>query len=766
MLVFLPTRCKPLTLIVFLLLICFTSLPAVAQRPTKQWDWTLGGSSADRFACVRQTKDGGYILGGSSISPLSNSKSEPSRGLTDYWVVKLDALGQKQWDRTFGGKSVDELVAIEQTTDGGYILGGWSLSDKSGDKTDPMQDLQAGDYWIIKLDANGIKQWDHTYGGQSIDHLASLQQTADGGYILGGTSSSGISGDKTQPNRSRLGTREAGDYWVVKVDASGVKQWDRTYGGQDNEEFIGIHQTADGGYVMGGFSDSDASGEKTENNKNDSSPSRSADYWILKVDAAGRKQWDRTLGGSDDDRLRCLQQTAEGGYVVGGFSFSSSSKDKTQSAKGEHDYWIIKLDAQGIKQWDRTVGGTQSDALGSLQQTTDGGYILGGISNSGATGDRTHPNRSPNGDYWVVKLDTQGHQQWDLAYGGDSGDILNSVRQTLDGGYILGGSSHSGLSGDKTQPNFDPNGTSDFWIIKLSGPSSVRISGDSLLCNGGQGLLTAVGSTPGATYTWSTGATSATLPINQPGTYSVVASFSSELTSTASYVVRAFTPSVAIMGDSVLCVGQAKKLTAVAPSAIRYEWNTGATTAQIYITQPGDYAITAFFAGGCSRTAQWRVRAGVAPAAFSLGSDTTICEGTTLMLQAPLLADLSRQYQWSDGSTGSSLVVSQAGTYSLQVVTQCGTQTASRQVLTQLCIVAPNIITPNGDGRNECFVIQGVVGSDWILDIYSRWGTKVFTTQSYQNNWGPEALVGTYYYTLRHAANTTRVYKGWLDVVK
>ena len=736
---------------------------AMAQVPDKQWDRTFGGLGYEDLRCVRPTSDGGYILGGLSTSAAGGDKTQASRG-ADYWLVKLDASGNKQWDRTFGGDESEDLLSVEQTRDGGYVLGGTSNSGISGNKTAPnLGPILSSDYWVVKIDASGATQWDRTFGGSELEEFGDLRQTQDGGFLLGGTSNSGISGNKTQPNHSLPGAFNAPDYWIVKLDANGNKQWDRVLGGQHNEELTSVQQTADGGYVLGGFSDSDATGDKTEPNRGPSTPFRSADYWVVKTDASGTKQWDRTLGGDGDDRMQALQQTTDGGFLVGGFSFSGISGNKTQPTQGQADYWIVKLNPAGTQQWDRTLGGGQTDALSSLRQTTDGGYVLGGTSNSDVTGDRTKPNRSPNGDYWLVKLDTGGSKQWDLAYGGDSGDALHSVRQTRDGGYLLGGTSYSGLSGDKTEPNHGSTNTSDFWVVKLSGPPTVRISGDSLLCSGGQAQLLATASPATATFRWSTGAVTSAITVAQPGTYTVVASFAGGGTGTAQYVVQAFTPSATVFGDSVVCPGRPATLTAVAPSAVRYLWSTGATTPTIAATQAGTYAVRAFFASGCSRDAQLRVRSAPVPVSFSLGSDTTLCENDALVLRGPVGASL--RYQWSDGSTGPSLLVRQAGTYTLQTSSLCGSQTATRRVSTRPCLLVPDVITPNGDLRNDRFAIHGLIGNDWMLDIYSRWGARVYTTQAYQNDWGDIAPPGTYYYFLRRAATST-VYKGWLEVIR
>ena len=187
---------------------CFVS-PLFAQSPNIQWQSVIGGSNDERFTNLQQTADGGYILAGQSISNISGNKIENCLGSYDYWMLKLDEIGNIIWQNTIGGEGSDYLWSIDQTSDGGYIIGGNSDSKISGDKTENSGD--DFDYWVLKLDGVGNIQWQNTIGGAGLDNLLNVQQTADGGYILGGFSDSNISGNKT---KSSLGGR---DFWVVKL---------------------------------------------------------------------------------------------------------------------------------------------------------------------------------------------------------------------------------------------------------------------------------------------------------------------------------------------------------------------------------------------------------------------------------------------------------------------------------------------------------------------------------------------------------------------
>lgn len=421
-----------------------------AQTPAIEWQKTIGGSDYDALLSLQQTNDGGYILGGSSDSNVSGDKTESSYGNYDYWVVKLDITGNIQWQKTIGGNDVDYLHYIQQTTDGGYILGGWSKSNISGDKTE--NSLGSYDLWVVKLNATGDIQWQNTIGGNKEERLMVLRQTTDGGYILGGNSNSNISGDKTEDSKG------FNDYWVVKLDAAGDIQWQNTIGGDRTDALVSLQQTFDGGYILGGYSYSDISGDKNENGFGYN------DYWVVKLDADGAIEWEKTIGGSGHEFLWDLKQTTDGGYILCGNSTSNISGDKTENCKGEEDYWVVKLNVNGVIQWQKTIGGNAAEVPTSLQQTTDGGYILGGYSWSNISGDKTD-NAVGEDDIWVLKLNAMGAIQWQKTIGGNDSDRIASLQETADGGYILGGFSDSNISGDKTQ---DSEGNYDFWVIKLA----------------------------------------------------------------------------------------------------------------------------------------------------------------------------------------------------------------------------------------------------------------------------------------------------------
>jgi hypothetical protein len=422
---------------------------------TKIFDKTFGGNKADELFALEATTDGGFILGGSSYSDISGQKSQGCLGSTDFWIVKTDSAGNKQWDRTYGGNFVDNFRSLQQTKDGGYILGGSSSSGISGNKT--WISYGGLDYWIVKLDAGGNKVWDRGFGGDSADILSVVQETSDGGFILAGGSNSLKSGSKSESNK---GIKF--DFWIVKVDKNGVKLWDKTIGGSDFDYLSGLRQTSDGGFLVCGESLSGIGGDKSEASRG------ASDFWVVKLDRNGNKLWDKTLGGPFSDFPSTVIESTDGSILIGGTSASRQGQDKSQDQKGMFDYWIVKLDKSGKKLWDKTFGGPIVSILAAFEQTRDSGFLLGGYSGEGANSDKAHLGYG-QGDYWIIKTDGNGNMVWEKTIGGINSDILLTAHQTTDGGYLLGGYSDSRIGYDKSQPC---QGGNDFWIIKFSAPCS------------------------------------------------------------------------------------------------------------------------------------------------------------------------------------------------------------------------------------------------------------------------------------------------------
>ena len=308
------------------------------------------------------------------------------------------------WSQVYYGDK--RCYSVEQTTDGGYILGG---EEKIGSVFAGGQIIN---FWVTKTDNLGNIEWEKNYGGISIERIFSLQQTTDGGYILGGGSSSADADDGDVS--IHYGAR---DFWVVKIDELGNIEWEKSYGGSNYDELRSLQQTTDGGYILGG--ESSSSDENVSANYGD------RDFWVVKIDELGNIEWEQNYGGSDYDILNSLQQTTDGGYILGG---GSSSSDGNVSANyGSGDFWVVKIDNLGNIEWEQNYGDENEyigESLTSLQQITDEGYILVGLG------------KFPG--IWIVRIDESGNLLWEGATGTGNYDTSPTIRQTTDGSYILG----------------------------------------------------------------------------------------------------------------------------------------------------------------------------------------------------------------------------------------------------------------------------------------------------------------------------------------
>ncbi|QRR01396.1 T9SS type A sorting domain-containing protein [Dyadobacter sandarakinus] len=457
------------------------SSASLLAQPAIQWDVSFGGDDNSNLRSLQQTNDGGFIAGGFSNSSAIGDKTENHRGNTnypDYWIIKTLPDGTKVWDRTIGTNGVEEFSIVKQTADGGYILGGYGTSElnlgaANGNRSEDLKGTSS--FWVVKVTSNGSIAWDRTLGGNNESQLTTLTQTLDGGYLLGGRSTSNTASDKSENSKG------LNDYWIVKLDAAGNLEWDRTIGSEGEDLLASLIQTTDGSYVLAGSSSSAAGGNKSENTRGQ------LDYWVVKLNAAGQVIWDKTLGSGANDEARSIVATSDGGYLVGGTSNSGIGSEKTESNRGLRDFWIVKLSESGSVQWDKTLGGAGNDDLYSLYANADGNYVAGGSSNSVSGGDKTENSRGGY-DFWVVKVNPDGSKVWDKTIGGNEADAIFSLQETSDQGYVLGGTSYSGAGGDKSSGY---KGFSSYWIVKLApeNPLPVTLKSFSALKEGETALL-------------------------------------------------------------------------------------------------------------------------------------------------------------------------------------------------------------------------------------------------------------------------------------
>ncbi len=444
----------------------------IAQAPQIEWQKAFGGDSSDILYTILPTSDNGYIISGTSGSGISGDKTEPLVSLPDigqdFWIIKTNNSGDIIWQKSIGATNLQRNPKIIQTTDGGYLISGDSDSNVAGNKTE--NSFGYNDYWIIRLDNLGNILWDKTLGGDSYDYYPTAIQTADGGFLIGGTSSSVISGNKSENYVGYVPfvSEPDDDYWIIKLNDSGIIEWQNTIGGNSTDILRDIINTPDGGYLLGGISYSMTSGDKTEDSRG------FFDYWVVKLDNLGNVIWDKTIGGSRPENLNALEITNDG-YLLAGESSSPISGDKTEApyVAGYSDFWVLKLDFSGNLLWQKVIGGSEGDFLEDVVIDNNGNFLLGGFSDSNISYNKTENSRGLN-DFWVVKINSLGNVLWDKTIGGNENDWINAITYVLsDDSFILGGSSWSSISGDKTEVS---RGLIDYWIVKLASESLVTQS--------------------------------------------------------------------------------------------------------------------------------------------------------------------------------------------------------------------------------------------------------------------------------------------------
>lgn len=368
------------------------------EKGDPEWQKSYGGSGTDLLKSIALTNDGGYILAGSSNSARGGDKKEASFGGDDFWIIKLDAGGNEQWQRTLGGKGQEQLHSIRQTTDGGYIIGGASGSDAiPAEQSVPYRQYAKNqnsfgnlDYWIVKLDQKGEIEWQSSFGGRFADIVRCIEQTGDGGYIVGGYSNSPESGNKTEKNYG------LGDYWVIKLDKDGKQEWQNVYGGEGDDQLYAIHQTRDGHYLLAGNSYSGTSGNKNVAN------GKGSDIWLVKIDPVGEIRWQKTIDIGKADYLTSLVENDDHSLLLGCYARSEVYGTAKKDKENINDYVAVKVDQAGEEIWRKTIGSGGEDILKKAIPLRDGSYLMAGTSKGKASGDKKAS--VGKNDFWVVKL--------------------------------------------------------------------------------------------------------------------------------------------------------------------------------------------------------------------------------------------------------------------------------------------------------------------------------------------------------------------------
>lgn len=364
--------------LLFLTLFYFSQATISSQSPDTLWTKKYGGSDHEHGQFVQQTNDSGYIITGETKSF--------GAGFNDVWLVKTNSMGDTLWTKTYGGSEDDNCNCVRQTSDGGYILFAETVSFGSN----------YWKAWLIKTNSSGDTSWTKIIGDNRHYFIQSGMELLGEGYIFVGYHKASGAGQE--------------DLWIVKTDASGDTIWTKTYGGSEGDLGNSIKQTSDGGYIIAANTKSFGAGDYN--------------FWLIRADSDGDTIWTKIYGGIDSDIVNSVQQTSDNGFILAGSTRSFGN------ANGNYDIWLIKTNSLGDTLWTKTFGGVENDGAFSVLETVDGGYIVSGYTGSFGSG---------YNDVWLIKTNGSGDTLWTATYGGIYWDVGKSVDQTNDGGYIIGG---------------------------------------------------------------------------------------------------------------------------------------------------------------------------------------------------------------------------------------------------------------------------------------------------------------------------------------
>ncbi len=647
-----------------------------AQAPTVlQWQRNYGGSKHDLPNNFIILSDGSIVMLASSESNDGDiTGHHPSINPTnDVVVLKTAAGGNVLWQRSYGGDGSDFGGNIIQTADGGFILVG-STQSNNGDVSGHHGVNGGPDVWVVKLDGAGNIMWQKCYGGSKADRGSDITAT-NGGYIITAETNSS-DGDVSGLHGGGLWH----DLWVFKIDLTGNILWQRCYGGSKAESNGKIIQTSDGAFVI-------ASSTASSDGDVSTAPAAGRDAWILKISPSGAIIWDKCFGGNDTgDGIYDIIENGDGSLFMTGFTASTNlpgSFPRFFLSPGwpAYDGWALKVSAGGNLLWQKAFGGSHTDGIYDAVKTPDGGYLLCGFT---ASNDGIVCQKHFGEDLWLVKMDAACNIQWNRTYGGSQLDDGISTLLLSPAGdcYVF---SHTSSSDGDISSSY---GLFDLWLSRytftgvLISPSvTISSNKDSIRCPGEavQFFATAVDGGTSPVYQWKlngndVGGNSSTISLNN-----------------------------LFETDLVTCV-----LTSNSPCVDIHTVSSNSIKIKV------------------GRTVQ----------PFLYG-DTALCSYQKIEIKT------NRRfvsYLWSNGSTEETITVKQPGTYWLQVVDRL--QCVGRDsivISTKPCIEGvffPNAFTPNRDGRNDKFTPLMLADvKQYNFSVYDRWGRLVFSSSTLGQGW-------------------------------
>lgn len=674
-----------------------------------EWQKVYGGSYYDWPFDVVRTFDRGFAIAGWTISPNDfyvhdkRGTGGPMGGNNDFWIVRIDSIGDTLWTRCYGGTANDLAFSIVQTCDSGFAITGYTSSTDIDIQSSPngQEDL-----WVVKIDKNGNLEWERTYGGLLFELGEEIIQTFDGGYAVTGFARSGDDGFDVHGNKS-LGIS---DYWLLRLDANGDTIWTRTYGSTGADEARTLTQGLNGNIIVAGYAN-------TIGGDIDTIHGLSSDIWVIEVDYNTSDIVRQiSLGGDMGEDVESIISTYDGGYAIIGLTNSDSTGNVSTHIYGSRDAWVIKLDNALNIQWENTLGGLNQDYGYSIRQTCDSGYILGITTESpGIGGEKTEvsPDSFQVENYWLIRLDKNGNKIWDKVIGSIGVDREPAIEITDNGGILVSGHS-SGDGGMKTDTQLGIIAIApDYWVVKLrdtvmatacignnSFPSfSANFTADTV-CTGDSTTFLNFSIGNPTNYFWDFGDGNTSTNISPSHLYDGSGKYLVSLTTTSGCLSDTYIDSIYIL-DSLFSIHLLSNL---------YNINTASR-------------------------------------------DPVICDNEQITISA--YNPNKATYIWSTGETDSIITINTPGVYSVSIKNSKGNckTTDSVEIISCKALFIPNAFSPDGDGKNDEFIITAKGVEELQLKVYNQFGQNIYEINSANITWDGKvsnkpAPTGIYIYTL------------------
>ncbi len=756
--------------IVFTFLISFFKIFLTYAQPTVAWDKTYGGKGYETLDDALKTEDDGFLLIGSTNSPVGGEVSEGGRA-QDFWVVRIDSVGRKLWDKRYSSGDNDYndvcLAAVQNTE--GYLLVGEKNTGVNIYTDNPVDGHR--DIWIVQIRPDGSKIWEKSYGADGEDQAFSIVKLPDGDYIIGGHSDSKPDGvNKTSEAKGKR------DIWLIRIKPNGDMVWEKSYGGNGHDEYPYLTVTQDGNVVFTAGTTSSESGDKKSKTKG------GKDFWVVKISPTnGNIIWEKDFGANDLEEPHSILELKDGSIVVCGNSESGVFGDKTTKNYGQADYWILKLDKDGSKLWDRSFGGNGVDRAINLDQNKTGYFLVCGQSESNPSGTKEDSAKGSI-DFWILYLKDNGDLVWEKNIGGYLRDPVFKMVKFKDGSYLVCGLSNSNISFDKTENNRDTRNvsidslTNDMWVVKINCIYDFDIGNDTIVCKLQPISIDAtIPNCKNCTYKWNTGETTPSVIVNPTKTtrykVNILVNKGCEITDNIDVVVYPSPDSVAYIVTPPRCHDGKDGGVAIdsitggtPPFTLVLDTDTFRQTRFINNIKAGKYAVTLIDKKGCTLSSEVTVP-NPSPFELAVTPSVELPFGDSIRLWVTPNHPLDTFF-WTNRSirTLDTIVTPfDSESYGITATDTFGcTQKANVQITVRRTNLyfAPNIFSPNGDTNNDYYQLFGgkTVASITEFQIFNRWGEmmyanpKIFPSQEQGNGWngyfrGENALPGVYAFT-------------------